>query len=316
LGTATFTTLSNELAVAERAGKKQGEVTELYLKLKALIFLQPQVCVKLVKDLAGKPFNTLSFTMVTGTLAAIASPEAQDALVSLIKMRQKEPDTIVQLIPVLGMMEEPTIASESALRDLAYRNRNEDIATTAQLSLSIMARTVSYDDHDRARRIIDEIIDHYGATKEQDDIHKLLLMLGNVAMDVYLPKLLAFTHDVRAEVRSSAVFALRSYPVEKVWGTLIQAVTSDRDATTRREAARALGFLRADEKSIAALTSVYNSEKIMEIRLEVLKSLWKWEKSHPEIRRLVRQAAEQDESEDLRTAVKGMMNVYSEEYFR
>jgi hypothetical protein len=312
LGTATLATLRIELATAEQAGKKQGDVTELYLKLKALIFLQPEVCGKLVKDLSGKPFNTLSFTIVTGALAAIASPEAQDALVSLIKTRQKEPHTVVQLIPVLGMMEEPTIASESALRALAYHNKNGDIATTAQLSLSIIARTVSSGDNDRARRIIDEIISHYGAMKEQDDIHSLLLVLGNVAMDAYLPMILAYSDDPRGEVRSSAVFALRSYPAEKVGAVLIHAVSSDRDATTRREAARALSFMGADQKIIAALTAAYHSEKIMDIRLEVLKTLWKWENIYPEIRKLIKHAEEKDESEDVRKAANGLMSKYSE----
>ena len=316
LGTATLASLRAELAVAEKSKRNKSDQTELYQKLKALVFLQPQSSQKLVRDLAGKPFDSLSFKMVTGALAAIASPRAQDAIVSLIKARQKEPETVVQLIPVLGMLEEPTLASENAIKELAYQNSNDDIATTAQLALSIMARTLSYDNQDRAYEIMDEFMSRHGNPQEIDGIHKLLLVLGNSAMEKYLPRLLAYADDPDGEIRSDAVFALRFYPAEKVDSVLIRAVTSDRDATTRREAASALGYMDANDKIVAALFWVYGAEKIPDIRLEVLESLWKWEKSYPEVRRLIRQAAENDQSEDLRKSVKGLMGVYPDEYFR
>lgn len=316
LGTATLASLRAELAVAEKSKRSKSDQTELYQKLKALVFLQPQSCQKLVRDLAGKPLDSLSFKMVTGALAAIASPIAQDAIVSLIKARQKEPETVVQLIPVLGMLEEPTLASENVIKELAYQNSNDDIATTAQLALSIMARTLSYDDQGRAYEIMEEFMGRHGNPQGVDDIHKLLLVLGNAAMEKYLPRLLTYADDPDGEIRSDAVFALRFYPAEKVDSVLIRAVTSDRDATTRREAASALGYMDANDKIVAALIGVYGAEKIPDIRLDALESLWKWEKSYPEVRRLIRHAAESDESEDLRKSVKGLMSAYPDEYFR
>jgi HEAT repeat protein len=110
------------------------------------------------------------------------------------------------------------------------------------------------------------------------------------------------------EARSDAVYVLRFYAGEKAENILIHALANDHDATTRREAATSLGYMEAGDRVVAALEAAYASEQIDKIRVEIVKSLWKFERKYPAIRQLLERAGEKDESEEVRKTIHGILN--------
>jgi len=312
LGNETVTSLLDELSAAEKKGNKDYNDTELYQKLKALIYLHPESCRRLAGAAAsGKP-DGLASRLLIRAMATIGSPQAQDAIVSVMRARAGDTDFVMAIIPVLGMFEEPAVSTETVLKGLAYHNDNDDITFTAQLALGAMAGNLAEDDPVRAQRIVEEFMSKYPAPSESHDISRVILVLGNARMDEYLPTLQMYAEHPMPEARSDAVYALRYYTGEKAENILIHALASDQDATTRREAAASLGFMEPGDRVVAALEQAYANEKIDEIRIEIVKSLWKFERQYPAIRQLLERVGEKDESEDVRKTVRSILNGHSE----
>jgi hypothetical protein len=316
LGTATLATLTAQLNLLNKGQPLAGSPTDLYQKLKALIYLQPATSTALAKGLAAKSLNQPGFKLVINALSTVGSPTAQTALAQVIKARQRDKNAMVQLIPVLGMLEQPTSATQDLLRSLALDNSDEDVSSTAQLALSIVARTLSADDPAHAQALLAEVLAHLGHPQDVPAVQKQLLLIGNAALPKYLSMALGFANDPRDEVRSDAMMALRFYPVGQVGPRLVQALRADADATTRRDAATALGFMAAEDQVIAALQAAYAAEPVPEIRLVVIKSLWRFERARPAVRALVRQAALSDPSDEVRKGLKSLMNSRPPEYFQ
>jgi hypothetical protein len=111
---------------------------------------------------------------------------------------------------------------------------------------------------------------------------------------------------------------LRHYPLESVGDALLNMLAHDPDATSRREAVRALGSMDVSPRVIDALMAAYHAEGVAELRLFMVRTLLKWEKekARPDIRVLVLQASEQDASDSVRKAIKELMNAYPEGYFK
>lgn len=308
LGKETTVSLLAELAAAEKAADKNYKDTDLYQKFKALIYLHPESCHRLGKIAATADQKSLTFRLLIGAMTAIGNPAAQDAIAVVMHARAREVDFMMQLIPVLSIFEKPTVSTEQVLKELAYHNDNDDIVFTAQLALGALAANLADDEPARAQPIIDEFINRYPSPSDPRDISRVILVLGNSRLEQYLPTLQKYAEDPVPEVRSDAVYALRSFTGEKVEGILSRALVQDKDATTRREAAESLGYMEANDRVVAALKDAYASEGIDKIRGTILKSLWKFEKNYPEISQLLKQAAEKDESEDVRKAALSILN--------
>lgn len=312
LGGETVSSLLAQLSVAEKAGDRDTNSTELYQKFKALIYLHPESCQKLAKTAAaGKP-DGLASRLLVRALATVGSPPAQEAIVSVMHSRAADTDFVMAVIPVLGMFEEPAANTEAVLKGLAYHSKDDDVAFTAQLALGAMADNLAEHDPARARRIVEEFMSKYPAPAEARDISRVILMLGNARMEEYLPTLNMYAEHPMPEARSETAYVLRFYSGETVENILIRSLTHDQDNTTRREAAASLGFMGGSDRVVAALKRAYADEKIDKIRIEILKSLWKSARQHPEIRQIMEQAAEKDESEEVKKTAHGILGEHQE----
>jgi hypothetical protein len=70
------------------------------------------------------------------------------------------------------------------------------------------------------------------------------------------------------------------------------------------------------ETSFKAQKEIFSKDANVTVRLKVLENLWKAEQAFPEVRRLVKKAASEDPSEDIRKAARNIMTQYSEGYFK
>jgi hypothetical protein len=151
LGEDTLNSLMTELARLELANERQD--TSLYLRFRALAYLQPESCGPLAQRLVTADARSLTFRVLVDALSAVGSPEAQAALVAVIESRPKEWPALALLIPPLGLVSDPIPEAENALCSLAFNVSDSKIASTAQLALGNMAHRLKASFPARAERI-------------------------------------------------------------------------------------------------------------------------------------------------------------------
>src|SRR5262249_26008418 len=149
----TADSLLAELARAEAGAKKALSETTLYLKLRALVYLHPEVSARLGKRLAGASPKGAALRVLPQALASSGRPEAQAALAAVVRARRKDGAALAELLPALGRARTPTQATEDVLFELAEGSR-EEVRSTAQLALGTVAHGLTSSQPERADRIV------------------------------------------------------------------------------------------------------------------------------------------------------------------
>lgn len=306
LGDQTLDGLLEELQALEKAANG-GDDTELYLKFKALIYLQPEKSYLLAQRVAAVQTRSRTFRLLVSALAAIGHADAQQALLRVIAARSTDSDTLVELLPLLGMFEQPTNAVEATLRDYAYRRQERDLNFTAQLALGVLAGKLGRYDTQRAQRLLDEFLARYRQPSTSDDVSRVVLVLGNAGLVQYLPQIRTYLNDRRAEVRVDVVHALRRFPLADVGEQLMLSLTADRDATVRYEAANALGYMQLNMAWLQQMQERYRQEPVSGVRSEIVKTVWQFVQPYPQVRSFVAEVSEKDTSDEVRKVAKGLI---------
>jgi hypothetical protein len=306
LGEATLDGLLAELAKVEKTPNQDAE-TALYLKIKALVHLRPESCARLGQILAAADPQSLTMRLLTEALGRVGHAEAQAALVATIQARPADWLAVSLLIPTLGSVSLPTTQSEAALRELVAHAAAPEIASTAQLALGAMARSLTESSPDRAARIVDEAAKGLNSSSEEETARRLLLTLGNAMAARSLPTIARFAVHTSPSLRASAMCALRGISAAQADELLIKALASDADAKVRAEAAVALGYREMTAASFAAHKQTLFADQAESVRLAVLNNLWQAHEAFPEAQRLVTEAAEKDPSKTLRQAARELI---------
>jgi hypothetical protein len=305
-----------ELANLEMSADETKDETTLYLKFKALVYLQPPSSSILGELLTTSHPSSATARILTGALGAVGHREAQEALVSAIESRLEDWPALATLIPVLGSVSLPTPLAEDTLQRLASNSADWNIATTAQLALGAMARRLAEQSPERAAKIVDWAIKNLDSSSSAEVTKQWLLVLGNTGSTTALPGIARFGNDASPELRAIATSALRFIKSSQVDDLLIKILASDSDARVRLEAAVALGFREMNAGSLAAQKQAFLKDKAVNVRLAVLKNLWQTHEAFPEIRQLVKQSAARDASKEVRKAAAEITSTYSKDYFK
>lgn len=306
LGGQTLDELLQALQTAEQMPAGYDD-TELYLKFKALIYLQPQTSKVLAQVVVAAKPRSRSFRLLVSALSGIGHQDAQDALLTIIAARSADIDTLVELLPLLGMFDRPTAAVETTLLEYAYKNSERDVNFTAQLALGALAGKIASRDVARAHQLLDSFVSRYRHVTTADDISRVVLVLGNAGLPAYLPLIQSYLQDPRGEVRADAVHALRRFPLASVTEPLMASLVHDKDSSVRYEAANALGYHTLSKSLLMRIQDYYRIEPIARVRLEILKTLWSQVKQNPELLTFVNTVAETDPSDDVRKTAKGLL---------
>ena len=194
LGTATLESLLADLANLESSSGEKNEAP-LYLKFKALIYLNPESSAALGKILATARAKSLTMRVLTGALGAVGHQQAQSALVSAIRARSTDWSALSMLIPALNEASSPTQLAEDTVRDLAFQSPNAEIASTAQLTLGTMARNLAETSPERATKIVDLFIKQIESSPSVEVTRQMLLALGNAGSTNAYPTITRFMAD-------------------------------------------------------------------------------------------------------------------------
>ncbi len=316
LGEATLESLLAELKRAESEAPHDFNSTEFYLKLKSLIYLDPESCETLGNVLSQASPKSLTMSLIPKALSTIGHHKAQAALVKAIKAHSKDRDALFMLINPLATVSEPTKEAEEALRNLAFDSKDPDIRAMAQLALGAQARRISVFAPERAGKIVDRFIEELRRSSSSEIKKQLLLAIGNSGSARALKEISKLAKDPLPDLRATALHALRFIDSPEAEKLLLDAVISDNNGSVRVAAANALGYREMTEASFNTQKQVFLKDSNVSVRLKVLENLWKSHKAFPEIRNLVKKAASEDPSEDVRKAAKNIIAQYPQDYFK
>jgi hypothetical protein len=302
LGTSTLDSILADLDRAAATHNSHQDYTPLYLKIKALISLQPGTSSTFGDRLSNAKPDDLAFQLIASALGAAGHPAAQSALAQVI-LRATDPRVALALIPNLSAVEHPTSETIAALNQLAS-SLDPEISTTAQLALGTVA---AKSNPAQAKPIVDRFVQALQTTKQPGEQRHLLLVLGNVGTADLLPRLEPFVQSPDAALRSAATSALRNIAHPRVEQILIQILEQDTDENVRLEAAVALSLREMTLANFNAQTAAFTKDRSTKVRLAVLNTLWQVRQAHPEVVSIVKNAAEKDSNQDVREAALGLL---------
>jgi hypothetical protein len=307
LGRASVETLFADLDRAEARGDKENQ--DLYLKLKALVYLQPETCKELAARLAKAPPKSLSFEIISGALAVVGHEQAQAAIVWVIRSRRDDPEAVRPLVQALGLAgNAPTMVAQSELQELAFQSQDQKLASVSLLALGGMAKALAGTDAVRASGIVRRLIDGLrGAPPDKRMV--FLLALGNSGSDMALETFVRYLKDNAAELRAAAADGLRWLTSGEADVHLRRALLEDPEPSVRIEAAFALSFRKSEAGTFQATKRAFLNDRSVPVRLSALRNLWEIRQVFPEVNDLVKDAASQDRSGDIRKAAAQLLGL-------
>jgi len=316
LGEETLESLLAELKKGESSPDPNFDSTALYLKFKSLIYLKPESCQALGEVLSRAGPKSLTMNILPKALSTIGHPQAQAALVQAIEAHSKDKNALFTLIHPLATVAEPTEQAEEALRRLAFKSKDPEIQAMAQLALGAQTRRIARSSPERAKKIVDRFIKEIKRSSSTEMTKQLLLALGNAGSSHALPEISELAKSPSPDLRATALRALRFIDSPRAETLLIDALRSDHDSSVRSAAANALGYREMTEASFKVHKQIFLEDSNVTVRLKVLDNLRKAQEAFPEVRRLIKRAASEDPSEEVRKVAKNIMSQYPENYFK
>ena len=294
-----------ETIMASLESAKDEQFTAVFLKLKALVKLNPKEALRLSDYLLEQDFESSKFHLVSGVLSHVGSPEAQEALVVALNGHQDAKSQIA-LIGDLGVTEYPTIASENAIRDHREQSSNADIKQVSNLALGNMARSLSKREPQRYQRIKKESLASLIACDSYVDCINALHVLGNLGAPETLDIAKKFLQAKDPATRSVAVSALRFVDLYAVEDILLDIAQTDPEDEVRKAAAHELSFRVLRDTSTNQILARMSQESSEGVRLKLLASVASQVKTKPEWQSSVALIAQSDIAQSVRDMAENL----------
>jgi HEAT repeat protein len=311
LGDSTLASLLAELTAAEKSQGKS-DTTQLYLKLKALFYLQPETCEPFQKLLTTAPATSVTLNLVTGALGAAGNQQAQQVLISVLRARSDDEAMFSKLSSILAETKSPTQEAEDVLSEFAFREPETNTAKTAQITIGTMAWNIGNSDPQRAQKIVQRLIEHLSASSDPQVLRRLLSAIGNAGSAEAIPTIKRLLNDTSPDLRGGAAYALRWIDSDEADELLAATITNDSETSVQLQAFSALSYRDMKAATFDAQKRVFLSERAENVRLAALKNLWEAREEYSEVVGVVKQAASADASEVIRKAASDMIASYQE----
>jgi hypothetical protein len=306
LGSATLPELLEDLRKLE-ASQEAGAEVALQRKFEALISLHPEAVAPLGKLLLDAGVRTSTMRVVSGALNAAGSPEAQSALAKAIRARAKDRPALSRLLYALATVSDPTPEADGVAFELT-RSADVPIAQEAELALGIMARNLANRAPERADAMVRTLIEMLQSDRTPAGSTQLLLVLGNSGSPLGLSIIRHFAGDPSPQLRASAAAALRFIPAAEAEELLIHLLAADLAGEVRKQAAEALSERAPTARSVMTMEERIRADGDEDVRLEILRGLWRGVDRFPEIRAVIEAVARDDSSDDVRKVATRLLN--------
>jgi HEAT repeat protein len=305
LGQATLDSLLEEMELAETENQERN--TGLYLKFKALVYLHPEMSSTLGDLLADSPPESLAWDVVAGALGAVGHPEAQAALVGLIRTKPDETRLVSGLVQSLAMVRFPSEQAERALRELAENATDDSIRSGALFGLGSMSRRLRELEPGRAGKIVDGLQSLIRASISEMELDTVLKALGNSGSKKALPIFRKYTKHPSGSLRAAAAAGLRFVEAAEAERVLVKLLGSDPEDSVRSAALLAFSFREPTRGSMKAHLRAVTKDRSESVRLAALRNLGGMIRDFPEVLVVIRRVAEEDSSENVRESADALL---------
>lgn len=281
---------------------------DVYLALKALLYLRPSECERARKELAQAARKELAqaarrpfaFSTLAEALADAGHAEAQRALREALADFHDDERPAAALIAAMGGLREPELATIEALKETA-KGSSGLRADTALLALGRLANAEGKPSRYDGRPVVKWLITQFADAASADRRSVACLALGNSGRAEAAGTVLTAARSSDAGLRASAATSLRWMPSSEADETLRFLLKTDPSLEVRRRAASALGFRMAPENRDALIAAAQDPNP--SVRLAALSTLFTWSPRGPEISAcFVRAMADPDD--DVRRLAK------------
>lgn len=298
LGNDSVETIKTALDAIEH-GSSKSSYSEVYPKVKALIFLHPEMCAQLATVLQSSDPSGPVAQLIGGALAAVGNAEAQDALINAMRTCRDD-GARIQLLIALGAVKRPTRSAQDAVEELAWQSPGSSVGNAAELTIGSMAHNLKRISPQRATDIVERATSRL--SRVSDGETQLIALLGNSGSATALPVLAKFLDHPSSDLRSRAAMALRFIDGEQADEMLARTLTNDPDESVRMQAANALEFRNITRENLGPQRTALLSDASGRVRIKVMNNLWKSHEIYPEVVALMERVAVGDPSNDVRSA--------------
>ncbi|MDQ3231465.1 MAG: hypothetical protein M3Q07_06555 [Pseudobdellovibrionaceae bacterium] len=249
---------------------------DLYLKLKAWIYLHPAEIRRLMERLKGLDEDDPALKMAIRALAAAGQPEAQNALVDLMDQRQADVPLARKIITTLGLVPEPTLKGQQALERLSQSPEDSPVRRSSRLALGMMAQRLSQkqdaEAQTRARHIESLALGHLREAQGLSATTEALAALGNSGLS-RLEDLDPWLKHPDPAIRGQAYFALRFAKPVSTPDFLVTHFAAEESAEVRRQIMQAISLRTPDVSWFQAVQKLLTHPLPDEDKITLAKSV-------------------------------------------
>lgn len=221
------------------ATASQQDANALYLKLRALLTLQPTALASFAPYLQTADAKTRSFRALVDAIHETGAASGQTLLTKVARQRTQDPDFLSVVLPALGTLSTPSPETEALLLELS--SRDDDVGQGATLLLGTLAHTLQ--GTPRGAALFQHLLERLRGTESETGRVLLLGALGNTGQPALVSALRPFLAEKSPTLRSAALSALRLVPGPEAETLLLSALRADPEPSVRASAAFALSFL-------------------------------------------------------------------------
>ncbi len=287
-----------------KENKKQE--TDLYLKLKALVLLQPNEIRALVESIENAPPSSLALQLVGGALIAAGTPSAQNALVNLMRERINDTAFLEMVVPSIALSHPTTTATREFLNELSAQTENQNLRTMAILALGNAARNTAELDPQAALEFEKRALAALQSAQNQEETLRWLAALGNAGRNSSLAALETFAESPSATIRAQAAYSLRFLNNPNA-NALKNKLLNDSDESVRNRILDAITDSKLPDTA-PMLEKRLPSESSEGLRLRILQALWPWRNQYDTVVPAFQKVAQADSSEKVRAYAREMLS--------
>lgn len=308
LGKLTFEDLKKMLDEAASSADPNKATWDLYLKFKALAYLQPSQSQAIATLIARAEPGSQQTYVLAGALGKAGNEEAQKALIWAIQQDWQDWVKLSLLIPTLAEVRHPSLQAEQVIRETAFHHPDRRIASTAELALGTVAHSLRESAPTRSRAIVGELANRVQSAATNDDMEVALLSLGNTRSNAAFPAIAAAADHRSPRIRTIALVALRWIQSAESEEIVLEAAVNDSDQNVRLAAIEVMAFQGPDTDAVSLLQRLAKEDNDESVRMTSLRCLWDKTKAQESTVELVSELAVSDESEMVRRACQDLLS--------
>lgn len=282
----------------EEPARSKARAQAVY-QLHALFKLDPEAAKGAVPVLRSGLESTAASPIIGG-LSAASTPEAVRALAETVTDTRLPVDMRTDAVAALGVAEHPTSEGVDALRKV-WRGESSPLRETAALGLGNAAMNRAKTDASGAEEMVGELKRAYYAAASDEERSLVLRALGNTRSLSAMSVLLEALGAQSAELRGSAVFALRNMDSPIADEAVVRVLMADPHPDVRSSAVVACSY-RPISAVLDGLRRALQVERLVGVRMDIVQLLARFRLDSAAVDPILAAAAAGDSSAEVRNA--------------